>query len=202
MQTKENQQDSARQPRQARSRYKVELILEATVRLLEKEGLDTLTTNAVAASAGVSIGTLYQYFPNKEAILDTLADKEMAAMSERVLEVMADRSITTAEHRIAAVVRAVAASYGERHGAHRIVMAHSLSRGGSRLSPLFAKLIAMLSGHHEKGATQQALTTTDAFVIAHAFGGVLRAMIAEAETSPPQAEIEQALVRLVVSFVR
>ncbi|WP_278984171.1 TetR/AcrR family transcriptional regulator [Sphingobium yanoikuyae] len=176
--------------------------MEATIRLLEKDGLDPLTTNAIATAAGVSIGTLYQYFPNKEAILDTLADKEMAAMSERVLEVMANRGITAAEHRIAAVVRAVAASYGERHGAHRIVMAHSLSRGGSRLSPLFTRLIAMLSGHHEAGAIQQALNAADAFVIAHAFGGVLRAMITEGDTSPPQAEIEQALVRLVVSFVR
>ncbi|HUD92474.1 TetR/AcrR family transcriptional regulator [Sphingobium sp.] len=201
MQSKENQQVGARRPHQARSRYKVELILEATIRLLEKDGLDTLTTNAIAAAAGVSIGTLYQYFANKEAILDTLADKEMAAMSERVLEVMADQGITTADHRITAVIRAVAASYGERHGAHRIVMAHSLSRGGSRLSPLFTQLIAMLSGHHERGAIRQPLNAADAFVMAHAFGGVLRAMISEGDKSPPQAEIEQALARLVVSFV-
>ena len=80
----------AREPRQERSRYKAQLILEATQRLLEKGGLAALTTNAVAASAGVSIGTLYQFFPNKEAILDTLADREIAEMSAKVSGIAPD----------------------------------------------------------------------------------------------------------------
>jgi DNA-binding transcriptional regulator YbjK len=57
-----------RQPRQERARHKVALILEAAMRLLGKGGAAALTTNAVAETAGVSIGTLYQYFANKEAI--------------------------------------------------------------------------------------------------------------------------------------
>ena len=66
-----------RAPRQERSRQKVELMLEAATRILEKDGMEGLTTNAIAAKAGVCIGTLYQYFPHKEAILDALAAQEL-----------------------------------------------------------------------------------------------------------------------------
>src|ERR1700749_3335085 len=100
--TKQNQAIKIRLPRQARSRHKVQLIFEATIRLLERDGLAALNTNAIAAAAGVSIGTLYQFFPNKEAILDGLADREVAAMSERVADVMRDDTFSTTQARIAA----------------------------------------------------------------------------------------------------
>ena len=199
MKSTEIQQLVPRAPRQARSRYKVELMLEATMRLLERGGLESLTTNAVAASAGVSIGTLYQFFPNKEAILDTLADREAAAMSARVTEVMADPALATTRERIAAVVGAVASSYSGRHGAHRLVMARSLARGGNRLAPLLAHLIEQLSSERPVGAIRQAASPADAFVIAHAFAGVLRAMISDPDHAPPQDEIAHALTRLVLS---
>lgn len=55
-------------PRQARSRALVEAIIEATARIFEREGAAACTTNAVAEIAGVSIGSLYQYFPNRHAL--------------------------------------------------------------------------------------------------------------------------------------
>ena len=56
-------------PMQARSSASVEAILEATVQVLRQVGKERLTTTRVAARAGVSVGTLYQYFPNKSALL-------------------------------------------------------------------------------------------------------------------------------------
>ncbi len=61
-------------PRQARSRERVEHILQATRTLLERDGLQRLTTNHIARAAGVDIASLYQYFSGKEAILYTLAE--------------------------------------------------------------------------------------------------------------------------------
>jgi len=196
-----NQGNSVRQPRQERSRYKVQLIFEAAIRLLERGGLEALTTNAIAESAGVSIGTLYQFFPNKEAILDSLADREIAEMSNRVTQVMEDKAIATTSARIAAVVQAVAASYGARRGAHRLVMEYSLTRGSNRLSPLLAKMIAHLSNERESGPIRQAVRRADAFVMAQAFVGVLRAMVREGKDIPPQEEIVDALTRLVTGFI-
>ena len=61
-------------PRQARSRERVERILQATRTLLERDGLQRLTTNHIAREAGVDIASVYQYFSGKEAILYTLAE--------------------------------------------------------------------------------------------------------------------------------
>ena len=65
-----------KQPLQSRAQKTVEVIVEATARILETRGHDGFTTNAVAERAGVSIGTLYQYFPNKDALLGALIARE------------------------------------------------------------------------------------------------------------------------------
>ncbi|ELY6247350.1 TetR/AcrR family transcriptional regulator [Cronobacter universalis] len=65
-------------PRQARSRALVEAIVEATARIFERQGAAACTTNAVAETAGVSIGSLYQYFPNRHALTAALVAREHA----------------------------------------------------------------------------------------------------------------------------
>ena len=66
-------------PRQIRAEETVSAILEAAAQVLEAGGLAGFTTNAVAERAGVSIGTLYQYFADKRAILVAAAQRELAA---------------------------------------------------------------------------------------------------------------------------
>jgi AcrR family transcriptional regulator len=70
-----------KRPRQDRSRATVDSILEATARVLVKRGFDGLTTNLVADAAGVSIGSLYQYFPNKAALVAALVEKHVEGMT-------------------------------------------------------------------------------------------------------------------------
>jgi len=65
---------------QARSVATVEAILRATTRILVREGYDALSTNRVADAAGVSIGSLYQYFPNKESLVAALLDQHLDQM--------------------------------------------------------------------------------------------------------------------------
>ncbi|MGE5181158.1 MAG: TetR/AcrR family transcriptional regulator [Acidobacteriota bacterium] len=74
-----------KRPRQDRSKATVDTILAATARVLVKHGFDGLTTNAVASAAGVSIGSLYQYFPNKEALVAALIEHHLEHMNESVL---------------------------------------------------------------------------------------------------------------------
>lgn len=200
MKATEIQRPASRAPRQARAKQKVELILEAAIRLLDKGGLDRLTTNAVAETAGVSIGTLYQYFPNKEAILDALADREMAALSERVLAALRDLSAVSPQDRIGRIVRAVTASYGERRRVHRLVMEYSLSRGGRRMAPLTERIVALLASREGVPAAPP-MSEAQAFVLTNAFAGVMRAMIMRPDTAvPSQSEIEDALIRLITAF--
>ncbi|MGL5808303.1 MAG: TetR/AcrR family transcriptional regulator [Xenococcaceae cyanobacterium] len=69
-------------PQQDRSKITVEAILTATARILTLEGYDRATTNRIAELAGVSIGSLYQYFPSKEALVTSLAENHANAMME------------------------------------------------------------------------------------------------------------------------
>lgn len=69
-----------RTPRQARSRQKLARVLEVADRLLVAEGAEALTTTRVAAEAGVSVGALYQYLPDRDAIVDTLADRYLTRL--------------------------------------------------------------------------------------------------------------------------
>ena len=71
-------------PVQARSVLTVEAIMEATVQVLLSHGMDRLTTTRVAERAGVSVGTLYQYYPNKQSLLFALLKQKLEEVSVAV----------------------------------------------------------------------------------------------------------------------
>lgn len=80
-------------PRQARARLTVQRILDAARDLVAADGVAALTTNHVAERAGVNIATLYQYFPNKAAVLDALLAQyadELARALDAVLAALPD----------------------------------------------------------------------------------------------------------------
>ena len=77
-------------PRQQRAMATCAAIVEAAARILEAEGDAALNTNHVAEIAGVSIGTLYQYYPDKMAILVALVRRERALFLERLRAIPAD----------------------------------------------------------------------------------------------------------------
>ncbi|MBP2299314.1 TetR family transcriptional regulator [Azospirillum picis] len=81
---------SRKQPKQARSTDLVAAVLEAAAQVLAKEGAPRFTTARVAEKAGVSIGSLYQYFPNKAAILFRLQCEEWRQTSEMLRTILED----------------------------------------------------------------------------------------------------------------
>jgi AcrR family transcriptional regulator len=81
---------SRKQPKQARSAELVAAILDAAVQVLAKEGAQRFTTARVAEKAGVSVGSLYQYFPNKAAILFRLQSDEWRQTTELLRGILED----------------------------------------------------------------------------------------------------------------
>jgi AcrR family transcriptional regulator len=71
-----------RQPTQVRARETVNVILDAVIRLLRRSGASAITTNRVAVVAGVSIGSVYQYFPNKQAIFIALHERHIEQVDQ------------------------------------------------------------------------------------------------------------------------
>ena len=73
-----------RLPTQERARQTVEQVLFAAGAEIERAGLDKLTTKRIAAAAGLSVGAVYEYFPNKQSIVHALADQWLGKLSEAI----------------------------------------------------------------------------------------------------------------------
>ena len=82
-----------KRPRQARSQQLVADILTAAAQVLARDGAQRFTTARVAEKAGVSVGSLYQYFPNKAAILFRLQQEEWAETGALLRDMLADRTL-------------------------------------------------------------------------------------------------------------
>jgi AcrR family transcriptional regulator len=75
-----------KRPKQRRSRVTIETIFEATIQVLLANGLDGITTIQIADRAGVSIGSLYQYFPNKRALLAAVVKRHVGEVVDATIE--------------------------------------------------------------------------------------------------------------------
>ncbi|RJE44218.1 TetR family transcriptional regulator [Acinetobacter sp. JS678] len=95
-----------KRPCQARSVATFEAILEAAARILESLGFAGFNTNAVAELAGVSIGSLYQYFPSKDALLVELIRRERAELSKRIVEAIQQNDDAGLKEKLKLIIQA------------------------------------------------------------------------------------------------
>ena len=93
-------------PVQARSAASVDAILEATIQALLNVGKERLTTTSVALRAGVSVGTLYQYFPNKSALLQAALKRHLAEVTDAVELVCKEQQGRTLREMVTALITA------------------------------------------------------------------------------------------------
>jgi AcrR family transcriptional regulator len=110
-----------RAPRQARAQQTVGVILEAAKRVLIQEGYDGATTNRVAEVAGVSIGSLYQYFPNKEALIASLAQAHLDEILRLVSEGLADAAALPLTEAVRRLVSAMLRVHHVEPELHRVL---------------------------------------------------------------------------------
>jgi AcrR family transcriptional regulator len=110
-------------PRQARSRATTAAILDAAAHILGERGWAGLTTNAVADVAGVSIGSLYQYFPNKLALIEAVRRRHFDDVLA-VLHAATDDKVARVR-RVAALVDGMIAIHSRYPAAHRVLLEES-----------------------------------------------------------------------------
>ncbi|SDZ82402.1 TetR/AcrR family transcriptional regulator [Microbulbifer marinus] len=113
-----------REPVQARARERTRQILDTTGRLLEEVGLNDLTTILIAKELGVSVGSLYHYFPNKHAILYAMGEQWLASMTA-ALEELAQQDLENVSLQafVAELLERLVAVYREQRGLLPLVQA-------------------------------------------------------------------------------
>ena len=110
-----------KEPVQARSRLTVQAILEATAQVLVRRGYEGATTDAVAERAGVSIGTLYQYFPNKQALVAALAQAHVQQLLDLVQAALRAHAGGTLHAALHAVIRAAIEAHRTNPALHKVL---------------------------------------------------------------------------------
>lgn len=110
-----------KRPRQARSRATVETILTASARILVRRGFDGFTTNEVAEAAGVSIGSLYQYFPNKEALVAALIEQHVEGMNTAIFSELTRVAEMPIGNAVRAVIELVIRAHTIEPELHRVL---------------------------------------------------------------------------------
>lgn len=109
-----------KQPQQARSQVTIDAILEGAAHILGERGWRALTTNAVAEVAGVSIGSLYQYFPNKLALIEAVRARHFDEILA-ILRAAADQTLPRAR-RLEALVDGMIRVHSRHPAMHRVLL--------------------------------------------------------------------------------
>jgi AcrR family transcriptional regulator len=111
-----------KRPRQERSQATVEAILDATARVLCSIGYDRASTNRIALAAGVSVGSLYQYFPSKEALVAALAARHMATMTALVRSKLAEVANAPMPVAVRTMIDAMFEAHGVDPRLHKVLI--------------------------------------------------------------------------------
>lgn len=185
-----------RTPRQPRSEATVEAILDAAFQLLEQGGPRALTTNHIAERAGVSVGTLYQYFRGKQAILGALAQRQAAAARDRIARIVIDGPRISA---VRLIVRTLATAFEGSPATRRALLdAFAAEAGDEAVMRHHQLFFDSITG---KARFDFDMTPEAGFVLTHAVIGLLRAATVETDLALDSQRLEDELTRLMEAYV-
>jgi AcrR family transcriptional regulator len=191
-------------PVQARSTASVEAILKATIQVLLKFGKERLTTTRVAARAGVSVGTLYQYFPNKSALLRAALQRHMDEVVQAVETVCREQAGASLQTMATAIVTGFLEAKMKNVKASLALHAVSSDIDGARIAREAGlranrSIVALLATASNKVTTDPELV---AAMLQATMAGVSRRLL---ESSSPEADYEtlrNELAFLASSYLR
>ncbi len=189
-----------KKPVQQRSVRMVETILEAATRILEKDGFEGLTTNAIADRAGISIGSLYEYFPNKEAILVEMA-RNMLIEDEVFMAKAIEAAVAEPGNDVVRyAVRALVELFEHKREVRRVIMYVHVRLGlaEEQILPVeaIAGLVARLQGAIF-GVPAAPVDPVKIFVLVRAVLGVVRSAFIERSPLLTSDALEEELVMLI-----
>ena len=184
-------------PGQARSKETVNVILEASARILESEGLRGFNTNSAAAKAGVSVGSLYQYFPNKDAILLALIERLEDAAQEAINEALRSARGRPLNPSLRLFVHALVGMHYSRPRLNRLLEAEEDRLGGGSSDFAFRPGLRDLLQEHKNEIAMSVAGATERVAMA-----VMRAVVDQGlAAGASQRSVEQNALRAVNGFL-
>lgn len=195
--------DARKTPQQARSRATVDAILDGAVQVLVRTGYHRATTSMVAKVAGVSVGSLYQYFPNKDSVFTAVRQRALDGAIESTRRALASAPGDFAARTEASIVALL--EYKAKNPAlHRALKTELGRLDGLRISRKREQRSRELTEQLLR-AHQAELGLSDpvraAFFVVNAVEGVIAATLLEAPQTLGEPALAQGMTRMVLSML-
>ncbi len=194
-----------KQPLQDRSKQTVKSILEASTRILGKDGISGLNTNRIAEVAGVSIGSIYQFFKNKESILETLLTSVLDRNLEEIMKILDDETVEKDIRRFfEKLVEGVFTNFDHRGTLTTALLENAPQLVGvKRFQKIDEKIIPiLLKTMKERGIKIRSQDPEMAlFIISQALRGVVSMAYLRKFSAEEKTRVKRELVELCVRYM-
>lgn len=193
-----------KQPVQARSAATIEALHTAVIQVLTREGLNRCTTTRIAERAGMSVGSVYQYYPNRDAMLAAVLERHLSGIAEAVEAVCCDNHGRPVAAMARALVEGYLAAKLRDPAESRALYAVSAERGGAEAAArvykrMEAAVRTLLATAPDARFEDPSMTATIAL---YALVGPVRTIL-DGEASPAfEAQLKGQLVRLLAAYLR
>jgi AcrR family transcriptional regulator len=193
-----------RRPKQRRARQTVEAVLDAVIRLLKRDGSGAITTNRIAEVAGVSIGSVYQYFPDKRAIFTALHQRHVDQIDRMVQTKLVEHAASSIEELVRAMVEAMVEAHATDPELYELLMTEVPHRPDGtrdfavRLHGAF--LLAISSRAHElkKGRNLDKVV----FVATHMVEALSHGAVLRRPARMSLKDAKEEVVRAILAYLR
>ena len=192
-----------RKPKQRRSRQTVEAILDAVLRILKREGNRGVTTNRIAEVAGVSIGSVYQYFPDKRAIFAALHERHIEQIDRMVERTLVEHAASRLTELMMALIEGMLEAHRADPELYEMMAAEVPHRAGGtrdfsvRLHGAFRLALAARARELKKGRDLDRM----AFVVGNLVDALSHAALMRRPAGMPLAQAKAEAVRAVLAYL-
>ena len=204
MNTRGDKAANRRLPRQRRARQTVEAVLDAVARVLKREGVKAVTTNRIAEVAGVSIGSVYQYFPNKRAIFVALHQRHIEEIDRLVETKLVENACSSLEELIRAMIEAMIDAHAPDPALYELMLTEVPHRVEGtrdfavRLHGAFRLAIAARAHELRKGRELDKVV----FVVTHMVESLSHGAVLRRPPGLTLAYAKEEIVRAVLAYLR
>ncbi|WP_212511669.1 TetR/AcrR family transcriptional regulator [Acinetobacter seifertii] len=191
-------------PVQARSTATIEVLHEATIQVLLKEGIVKCNTTRIAERAGVSVGSIYQYYPNRDSLLAAVLQRHLDSVAEKIEELCLKYEKTSIKTLISALVDEIILAKLSNPEESKALYAISGERGGLDLSKrMNDRMLAAVSNLLESASD---IEFDDSQIVAEfvlgAIMGLIRRVLENQVTDKVEQVLDSHLKLMVVAYLK
>jgi AcrR family transcriptional regulator len=193
-----------KRPSQSRSALTVDAILDATARILVERGYAATSTNAVAERAGVSVGSLYQYFPNKDALIAALHTRHIERMKTVIETALARAMDVSLEDALTGLIESAVEAHRIEADLHRVLDRQLTDLGvvdaHDKFDQVLEDRVVTLLARHRESISVRDLRLA-AFMLNHSTHALIHTVVAQRPPGVSLATATAEIVRMMRAYL-